>query len=31
MPWALTSRMTDDEIRAVWLYVSTVPAAEPQG
>jgi mono/diheme cytochrome c family protein len=28
MPWALTSRMTDDEIRAVWMYVSTVPAAE---
>jgi mono/diheme cytochrome c family protein len=28
MPWALTSKMTDDEIRALWMYVSTVPAAE---
>jgi cytochrome c553 len=26
MPWALTSQMTDDEIRAVWLYLKTVPA-----
>ena len=26
MPWAYTARMTDDEIRAVWLYLKTVPA-----
>jgi mono/diheme cytochrome c family protein len=25
MPWAFTSQMTDDEIRAVWEYVRTVP------
>ena len=26
MPWAWTREMTDDEIRAVWLYLKTVPA-----
>jgi mono/diheme cytochrome c family protein len=31
MPWAtVTSKMTDDEIRAIWLYLRTVPA-EPFG
>jgi len=25
MPWALTARMTDDEIRAIWAYLRTVP------
>jgi mono/diheme cytochrome c family protein len=25
MPWGYTSQMTDDEIRAVWLYLQTVP------
>jgi mono/diheme cytochrome c family protein len=25
MPWAFTSKMTDDEIRAVWQYLRTVP------
>ena len=25
MPWKRTARMTDDEIRAVWLYLKTVP------
>jgi mono/diheme cytochrome c family protein len=25
MPWAFTSQMTDDEIRATWLYLKTVP------
>ncbi|HEU4456673.1 MAG TPA: cytochrome c, partial [Longimicrobium sp.] len=28
MPWASTARMTDDEIRAVWMYLRTVPAKE---
>jgi len=28
MPWqSVTSRMTDDEIRALWLYLRTVPAS----
>lgn len=26
MPWTYTAKMTDDEIRAVWLYLQTVPA-----
>jgi mono/diheme cytochrome c family protein len=26
MPWSYTAKMTDDEIRAVWLYLQTVPA-----
>ncbi|HYH83180.1 MAG TPA: c-type cytochrome [Longimicrobium sp.] len=25
MPWALTGRMTDDELRAVYMYIKTVP------
>ncbi len=25
MPWALAGQMTDDEIRAVWMYLRTVP------
>ena len=29
MPWLATRLMTDDEMRALWLYVSSVPAAEP--
>jgi cytochrome c553 len=28
MPWALTAAMTDDEIRALWMYLKTVPAKE---
>ena len=28
MPWASTARMTDDEIRALWTYLQTVPARE---
>lgn len=27
MPWRATAAMTDDEIRAVWLYLKSVPAA----
>jgi cytochrome c553 len=27
MPWPLTGRMTEDEMRAVWLYLKTVPPA----
>lgn len=30
MPWKATARMTDDEIRAIWLYLRTVPA-KPEG
>ncbi len=26
MPWLLTRQMTDDEIRAVWNYLQTIPA-----
>ena len=26
MPWALTGQMTDDELRAVWMYIKQVPA-----
>lgn len=26
MPWQLTREMTDDEIRAIWLYLRSVPA-----
>lgn len=26
MPWALTAQMSDDEIRALWFYLKTVPA-----
>ena len=26
MPWKLTAQMTDEEIRATWLYLRTVPA-----
>jgi hypothetical protein len=25
MPWKLTREMNDDEIRAVWNYLQTVP------
>ncbi|HEX8693940.1 MAG TPA: cytochrome c [Longimicrobium sp.] len=28
MPWASSGRMTDDEIRALWMYLRTVPAKE---
>lgn len=28
MPWQLTKQMTDDEIRAIWLYVQTLPPRE---
>ncbi len=28
MPWKWTREMTDDEIRAVWLYLKTVPPRE---
>ena len=28
MPWRRTKEMTDDEIRAVWLYLKTVPPRE---
>lgn len=28
MPWRYTAQMTDDEIRALWLYLQTVPPRE---
>ncbi len=28
MPWALAGQMSDDEIRAVWLYLRSVPAKQ---
>jgi cytochrome c553 len=28
MPWRSIARMTDDELRAIWLYVRSVPAKE---
>lgn len=28
MPWRMTKEMTDDEIRAVWLFLRTVPPKE---
>lgn len=28
MPWRMTAGMTDDEIKAVWAYLQTVPAVE---
>jgi mono/diheme cytochrome c family protein len=28
MPWPYTAQMTDDEIKALWLYVHSVPAAQ---
>lgn len=29
MPWRSMSRHTDDELRAIWLYLRTVPRVEP--
>jgi len=26
MPWVRSGQMTDDELRAVWLYMRSVPA-----
>jgi mono/diheme cytochrome c family protein len=28
MPWRYNARMTDDELRAIWLYLQTVPPKE---
>jgi mono/diheme cytochrome c family protein len=28
MPWKATAKMTDDEIRAVWIYLQTVPSRQ---
>ncbi|CAA9373304.1 MAG: Putative diheme cytochrome c-553 [uncultured Gemmatimonadetes bacterium] len=30
MPWQSVGRMTDDEMRAMWMYLRTVPRVEPQ-
>lgn len=29
MPWATFRNMTDDELRALWLYVRSLPPAQP--
>jgi mono/diheme cytochrome c family protein len=31
MPWTLTREMTDVEVEALWLYLNSVPPAEPAG
>ena len=31
MPWRLTKRLSDDEIRAIYLYLRTLPPAETSG
>jgi hypothetical protein len=28
MPWPTYSQMTDDELKAVWLYLQSLPAKE---
>jgi hypothetical protein len=28
MPWPLLGRMTDEELRALWLYLTGVPPRE---
>jgi mono/diheme cytochrome c family protein len=28
MPWPITARMTDDELAAIWTYLSTLPGVE---
>jgi hypothetical protein len=30
MPWPTVGRMTDDELRAIWLYLQSVPAVETE-
>jgi len=30
MPWRAVGRMTDDELRAMWMYLRTLPRVEPQ-
>lgn len=29
MPWDVYAKMTDDELRALWLYIQSLPALEP--
>jgi cytochrome c553 len=29
MPWDVYARMTDDELRALWLYIQSLPTLEP--
>ena len=31
MPWTLTREMTDVELEAIWLYLNSLPPAEPSG
>ena len=28
MPWESTAKLTDDELKAIWLYLKSVPAVE---
>ena len=28
MPWRMIGKMTDDELKAIWLYLQTVPPVE---
>jgi cytochrome c553 len=30
MPWKAVGMMSDDELRAMWMYLSTIPRVEPQ-
>lgn len=30
MPWRFTKNMTDDELRALWMYLQTIPPVAPQ-
>lgn len=31
MPWPITTLMTDDELAAIWLYLSSLPPTETEG
>ena len=31
MPWVRSGRMTDDETKAVWMYMRSVPPVKPEG
>jgi hypothetical protein len=30
MPWVRSGQMTDDEIRAVWMYLRSLPAGNEE-
>jgi hypothetical protein len=31
MPWKTFGKMTDDELKAVWMYLQSLPARQPGG